>query len=747
MPDSEKLGAKPGAEPRARLQRSAAVIALAACIAWVHAPTLTGSAHLTAHHDNLDGAAPLRIEAARQWRSGQLPRWNPWKRTGMPLLADTTAGAIYPGNIPFLFVDSGEARAESPAPSPGATDAASGPRASQDSPVFRAMDQVAALHALLAGVFMFVFLSAIQVSAPAAVLGGLLFACSGTMGWFAAWYIQIQNSAVWLPLILAAVHKTAPRLTPGWLTIGAAAVALQFFAGYPETSFYSAVIAIGYAASRIERGRRWQPLAAVASIYAAGLALAAVQLLPSLELQLLARRPGTMPLEVFQSLPASASMLWHWLVLSQPSGFEFPPPAAYHFGAAAVLAAALGLLGFTRRTAFFVLVLVIGFVLSIGAATPVSGWLHEVPGFQAFRHPFKHLFEVSFAMAALAALGADKLSPLRSRMAMAVVVVTIVATSASLRANQAVLNAVNPASVDTSGARPDVLDHVEPGWRVLTPRHFFQKRDPSFLLGDYPSQFAVPAVHGAGPFLWNPLAEATGMVEEETTYRRGLFEARDRTLALLSCRYLVQTKQGDKFTPALDPAAWNIAASTHEARLMERKDALPRLRFVHAARCADEATVASTLRSGSSASTGLPGSTDPARLALVDCSQGDRAFDAFSDPASLAVRVIDERAGRMELSAEVPMGGRGFLVVSQADYPGWKASIDGAATTIHRVHGLVQGIEVPAGTSRLVLSYEPWSLRLGALVSATLLFVLMLLNLVVRIRGQREPAQGVSRSS
>ena len=37
------------------------------------------------------------------------------------------------------------------------------------------------------------------------VLGGLVFACSGTMGWFAAWYIQIQNSAVWLPLILAAV--------------------------------------------------------------------------------------------------------------------------------------------------------------------------------------------------------------------------------------------------------------------------------------------------------------------------------------------------------------------------------------------------------------------------------------------------------------------------------------------------------------------------------------------------------------
>ena len=80
------------------------IAVLTACVLAVHAPAMVRGQHLTAHHDNLDGAAPLRIEAARQWNSGHVPLWNPYKRVGMPLAADTTAGALYPGNLPFLWL-------------------------------------------------------------------------------------------------------------------------------------------------------------------------------------------------------------------------------------------------------------------------------------------------------------------------------------------------------------------------------------------------------------------------------------------------------------------------------------------------------------------------------------------------------------------------------------------------------------------------------------------------------------------
>src|SRR5688572_5957352 len=151
----------------------ACVSVLAACVLWVYSPGLTGAARLTAHHDNLDGAAPLRVEAARQWRNEGVPLWNPWKRAGMPLLADTTAGALYPGNAPFLFADAVSADG--------------------DSAVFRALDRVATINAVLGGVFMYLFLRALGLAPLAGLFGGIVFACGGTMVWFAAWYIQIQS--------------------------------------------------------------------------------------------------------------------------------------------------------------------------------------------------------------------------------------------------------------------------------------------------------------------------------------------------------------------------------------------------------------------------------------------------------------------------------------------------------------------------------------------------------------------------
>lgn len=699
------------------LRRWLPVLVLLACILGVHAGATDG-ARWTAHHDNLDGAAPLRVEAARQWKSGHLPLWNPFKRAGMPLLADTTAGAIYPGNLPFLLVAS----------PPETAGAASGPS------VFEVMDQVATLHAVLAGLFLFVFLRTIGVGPAAAVLGAFVYACSGTMGWFAAWYIQIQNSVVWAPLILAAVHRVASGSgnSTRWVSIGAAAVALQWLAGYPEVSFYSGVVAVAYAASLLHRAHWTRPVVAVAAIYTAGILLAAVQLLPALELQSLSRRPATLSLEMFQSLPASVAMLWGWMLPSPPAAFEFPPTAAYHFGMAAVLAAAVALAGLSRRTVFFGLLLVIGTLLSLGAATPVNAWLWHLPVFGAFRHPHKHMFEISLAMSVLAGIGADRLRQIASRDArwpLAVVAAAVVVTFVSLRHNQAVLVAANPAQVDTSGATPAMVAHLEPGWRLLTMRQVFQKRDPSFLIGDYPTWFRVPAVQGAGPFLWSALADATGTIEEEITTRPGLFDTNDRTLALLSCRYMLQTRSGNRFLPRVDPDAYPSIAETEEARLIERA-ALPRYRFVDAATCAGPEAIEASLHQGR---------PDPRDIALVSCAAGDSGPEAPSNASSLAVSVVDERPGHVVLATTVPAGGSGFLVVSQSDFPGWRASADGKAVPIRRVHGLVQGIEVPRGTSRVELSYRPLSFVVGAAISAATLLLLVAANLAA---SRRRPEQG-----
>jgi hypothetical protein len=645
---------------------------------------------------------------------GDVPLWNPYKRAGMPLAADTTAGALYPGNAPFLWLEL-----------PAAGDATA------DSAIFRTMDIVAVLHALLAGLSLYLFLAALGLEWPARILGGLVFACSGTMGWFAAWYIQIQNSAVWLPLILACVHNTSDNspYRTRWIALGAVAVALQWLAGFPEFSLYSGLIAVAYAASLV-RERGTQPIVAAGVVYTTGILLAAVQLFPALELQSLSRRSGALSLEAFQSLAASPSMLLGWIVPSQAAGMEFPPTAAYHFGITSVAAAVAGVFCRSRTSLFFTLLLAVGLLLSIGDATPVSAWLWHVPVLNVFRHPFKHLFEVSLAVSILAALGAGKLLTIASgaRWPRLVAVAAILVTAVSLRVNMAPLVTGNPANADTSGRRPDVVAHLDPGARVLALRHFFLKRDPSFLLGDFSTEFEVPAVNGAGPYLWNALAEAAGMVEEEITFRRGLFGQADRTLAVLSCPYVIQTKRGDAFWPPLDRAAYRVAEEFPDAKLAKREDALPRFRFVPDVRCGSDTDVTASLQRGD---------PDPANTALVDCN-GTRAIDgqpSLPSPPGL----VEEQPGHIALATEVPAGANAFLVVSQADLPGWRATTDGRSAQIRRVQGLVQGIEVPGGTTRVELDYEPRTFLIGAATSAITL-VLLLAGLVVsEARRARQP--------
>lgn len=292
----------------------------------------------------------------------------------------------------------------------------------------------------------------------------------------------------------------------------------------------------------------------------------------------------------------------------------------------------------------------------------------------------------------------------------------VVFTAMVLRINQAALVLGNPASVDVSGHRPDVVARLEPGWRTMTLRQVFQKRDPAFLIGDYPTLFGVQAVHGAGPYLWTPLAQATGLLEEETTFRRGLFGAADRTLPLLSCRYVVQTPAGKGFAPAVDPDAYRPVLQAQDMQVLERRDALPRVRFVSSLRCADAQQIRSSLTGAG---------PDPREVALVECEPSE-ALPAVRSAEGLTVAVTEERAGRLALSTEVPDGDGAFLVVSQSAFPGWKARADGVEVEVRRVHGLVQGLLLPAGTRRVELSYEPFLVKAGAATSATALLILLI---------------------
>jgi len=60
----------------------------------------------------------------------------------------------------------------------------------------------------------------------------------------------------------------------------------------------------------------------------------------------------------------------------------------------------------------------------------------------------------------------------------------------------------------------------------------------------------------------------------------------------------------------------------------------------------------------------------------------------------------------------------GYVVLADAWYPGWQATVNGEAVPIRRADYLFRAVEVPAGRSEIRFVYRPRSLAWGALVSA-----------------------------
>jgi hypothetical protein len=70
---------------------------------------------------------------------------------------------------------------------------------------------------------------------------------------------------------------------------------------------------------------------------------------------------------------------------------------------------------------------------------------------------------------------------------------------------------------------------------------------------------------------------------------------------------------------------------------------------------------------------------------------------------------------RLVLDAEA--SAPAFVVIADAYFPGWTASIDGRPVPIHRVDHLLRGVALPPGRHRLTMSYEPSGWRPSVRVS------------------------------
>ncbi len=100
---------------------------------------------------------------------------------------------------------------------------------------------------------------------------------------------------------------------------------------------------------------------------------------------------------------------------------------------------------------------------------------------------------------------------------------------------------------------------------------------------------------------------------------------------------------------------------------------------------------------------------DPARTAVVT-GDGPAPDPAAGGTAAITAYASERVVVRVD-------GAGGLLVLTDALYPGWEATLDGAPAQLYAADGLFRGVLVPAGAHEVVFAFRPISFRLGAGVS------------------------------
>jgi len=185
---------------------------------------------------------------------------------------------------------------------------------------------------------------------------------------------------------------------------------------------------------------------------------------------------------------------------------------------------------------------------------------------------------------------------------------------------------------------------------------------------------------------------------------------------------------------------------TKDVQVRRNKAAFPRAWIVHAARLIEPSNPAD-LRARDVLWSRLMRTDDsslyPGRLAAVDLKTS--AYIETNRPEQLAaylpgtapsaaesVTVRYDNPTRVQL--ETRLQKPGLVILADIFDSGWRLTIDGNPAPILRANLLMRGAAVSAGTHILVYTFEPASVRFGAVISLISLPVLVGLAIWARLR-------------
>ncbi len=378
-------------------ERLASAALAAACVAS-HAPALLGLAPW--YRDQMLYTGPLKMLLRARLLRGELPLWNPFVAGGRPFFAMVQPAVLDPVNAVLLA-----------------------------APQRLAYGLYGLAFQLVAAFGVQRWLRTRGLDAVTASAGGALLALSGYLVSMDATTGAYAFGVAWVGWALHHLARSAragDTLTrAGRVALAALCVALGIVAGDPMAAWFIAFAGLAQALGEPTRAARLGAAVDLAAALVGGALVAAVQLLPALEVARAVRGGGvdfthasrwSFPPERLPELvapnlygtPYAPDWFVHELYhRARPVPAE-PFANGVYLGLPTVPLALLALTRRDRRRDDVVLgVLALGaLLLALGLHTPLwRAFYAVVPGAKMFRYPEKYLFVVTLALAALAARG------------------------------------------------------------------------------------------------------------------------------------------------------------------------------------------------------------------------------------------------------------------------------------------------------------------------------------------------------
>jgi hypothetical protein len=635
---------------------------------------------------------PQAVFAGKSLHAGHLPLWDPYAFCGRPLYAELQAQVFYPFQIiTLLLVDP-----------------------SSHEGVLRALEIELVLHVFFAGVFTLWLARRLGLSGPAALFSASVYPL-GCYFASQAEHIGAMEAAAWLPLAWLGVVLLHERPTFPRFALLTGALTMVLLAGFTPAAIliFGSVGLLSLLWGGITRSGV-KPVLLTAAAAAMVFLVAAVQVFPTQELVDLSigsartvwrGTGGGLP------IPVLMTVIWpnylgafRWSTFNR--SYEITLTYLYCGSLTVALAIAGIILKPSRIKAILVAMLGIAGVWMLGDSTPLGKALFlAMPRLlQGPMYPQHWMVVFSLCMALLSGFGMQ-LFPFLKRWGYVVVALAafdlIVMSSnrpmnttrfdpGSIGIDQAVdgdrsaLAAVRAAAAGiVPPPRIEVYKHEYRAWAnagVLTGMPSSSGEDPLALIRTLKARSAL-----TGGNMW-----AYSSVEK----------IRPAMLSAMNVKYLMASEPID--AAEASNARLTLVKSFAGRTLYENTRVLPRFFFVPRV----------TVTSGVDQSVDVMNHEgwDPSQEAAVEnLDVGDDSF------VSGDVKVVSYADGGEVLRTH--LSGRGFLVGSETNYPGWHATVDGQDTRIYYTNAAFRGIVVPPGDHTVAFEFSPPILHRSALIS------------------------------